>query len=296
MDTVDSLRQFLEQALPAHRAEWGTSDSFEAKSAWQRTLQTERWVAPSWPVEAGGRGVDVTTALACSEVLAEHGAPEIAGIFGVLNVGPTLGQWGTAEQKEHLPRILEGAEIWCQGFSEPEAGSDLAGLQTHARVDGDDFVVNGQKIWTSHGMRADFIQLLVRTDRDAPKHRGISTLLVPLNLPGIERRPIRQINGDAEFAEIYFTDVRVPCSSLLGPLNEGWKVTMTTLEHERTSLLSYASQLQREVDRLIDTCRATSESAPPPRCARRRDCSAVCREPCPCSDRTAVCRVDPRVR
>lgn len=252
MSNVAELRAFLESALASHRQEWAESTSFEARLAWQRTLQAQRWVAPNWPTEAGGRGLDVSAALDCSVLLADLGAPEIAGIFGVLNVGPTILRWGTDEQKAHLPRILEGSELWCQGFSEPGAGSDLAGLQTTARLEGDEFIIDGQKVWTSQGLRADYIQLLVRTDRDAPKHRGISALLVPLNSPGIDRRPIRQINGDAEFAEVFFDGVRVPRESLLGPLNGGWKVTMTTLDHERTALVGYVARQRHQVEGMIE--------------------------------------------
>ncbi|MFE9096755.1 acyl-CoA dehydrogenase family protein [Streptomyces sp. NPDC007264] len=248
---ADELAAFLRRALPQHRSRWGDDTGFEAKLAWQRLLNTERWVAPSWPVEHGGRGLDVATSLECAEVLAASGAPGIAGVFGVLNVGPTLVQWGNAAQQAHLPKILDGTEIWCQGFSEPDAGSDLAALQTRAELHGDEFVIDGQKIWTSHGMRADHIQLLVRTDRTVGKHQGISVLLVPLTAEGVERRPIRQINGEAEFAEIYFSGVRVPRDALLGPLNQGWNVTMTTLGHERAGLVNYASQLEREVEEVI---------------------------------------------
>ncbi|TQM11220.1 acyl-CoA dehydrogenase family protein [Pseudonocardia kunmingensis] len=256
MSVINELRGFLEEHLPPFRAQWGDAPTFEGRLAWQATLQTGRWVAPQWAEEHGGRGLDVVTALACTEVLAEHGAPSTAGIFGVANVGPTIAQWGTPEQREHLPRILEGSELWCQGFSEPGAGSDLAGLQTRAVRDGDDLVVNGQKIWTSDGTRAHFMQLLVRTDSTAPKHKGISCLLVPLDTPGIERRPIRQITGESEFAEVFFTDARVPLTNLLGPLHEGWRVTMTTLGHERSGVVSYASAVQREIEATVERLRA----------------------------------------
>ena len=261
MSVIDELRDFLDEHLPPFRAQWGAHPPFEGRLAWQRTMQTGRWVAPQWAEERGGRGLDVVTALACTEVLAEYRAPSTAGIFGVANVGPTIAQWGTPEQREHLPRILEGSELWCQGFSEPGAGSDLAGLQTRAVLDGDHFVVNGQKIWTSDGMRAHFMQLLVRTDPAAPKHRGISVLLVPLDTPGIERRPIRQITGESEFAEVFFTDVRVPVTNLLGPLNEGWKVTMTTLGHERSGVVSHASAVQREVEATVESYRVDRTGA-----------------------------------
>jgi len=251
VSVTDELRQFLERHLPLFRSEWGDDPDFDGRLAWQRILQTERWVAPQWAPEHGGRGLDAVTALACSEMLSEYGAPATAGIFGVANVGPTIAAWGNDEQKAHLPAILDGTELWCQGFSEPGTGSDLAGLQTRAVLDGDEFVIDGQKIWTSDGMRADYMQLLVRTDASVRKHDGISALLVPLDSPGIERNPIRQITGESEFAEVFFAGVRVPQSALLGPLNRGWQVTMTTLGHERSGVVSQASKVQREVEELV---------------------------------------------
>ncbi|MCX5240375.1 acyl-CoA dehydrogenase family protein [Streptomyces prunicolor] len=255
MTATDELRHYLDAHLPAFRERWGEQPEFDGKLAWQRILQKGRWVAPQWAEEFGGRGLDVVEALACSEVLAEYGAPGTAGIYGVANVGPTIAQWGTEEQRCHLPAILDGSEIWCQGFSEPGTGSDLAGLQTRAVLDGDEFVIDGQKIWTSDGVRASHMQLLVRTDPDAPKHKGISALLIPLDTPGVERHPIRQITGESDFAEVYFTGARVPVSSLLGPLNQGWGVTMTTLGHERSGVVTYASQVQRQVEAVVDSLR-----------------------------------------
>ncbi|MGX7681747.1 acyl-CoA dehydrogenase family protein [Jatrophihabitans sp. DSM 45814] len=248
---AQELAEFLAENLPDWRARWNGEDSFEAALDWQRIMQTGQWVAPEWSVENGGRGLDVLSALACAAVLAENHVPRTAGIFGVKNVGPTIAAYGTPEQREHLPRILRGDEIWCQGFSEPGTGSDLAGLQTRAELDGDEFVINGQKVWTSSGMRADHMELLVRTDRDAPKHKGISALLIELDTPGIERRPIRQITGGSEFAEVFFTDVRVPRSSLLGPMNGGWGVTMTTLSFERSGVVAFAKDIEQEVEALV---------------------------------------------
>lgn len=253
MNVTDELRRFLDDHLPVFQAEWGDDPPFEARLAWQGILQTGRWVAPQWSEEYGGRGLDVVTALACSEILAEYGAPSTAGIYGVANVGPTIAQWGSEEQRSHLTGILEGTEIWCQGFSEPGTGSDLAGLQTRAVLDGDEFVIDGQKIWTSDGARADYMQLLVRTDPSAPKHKGISALLIPLDTPGVERNPITQITGDSDFAEVFFTGVRVPRSCLLGPINQGWQVTMTTLGHERSGVVTHASKVQREVEELVES-------------------------------------------
>ncbi|MGE9809637.1 acyl-CoA dehydrogenase family protein [Janibacter sp. G1551] len=255
MTVTDELHQFLDEHLPPFREKWGADPSFEGRLEWQGILQQGRWVAPQWAEEHGGRGLDVITALACSEVLADHGAPATAGIFGVANVGPTIAQWGTDEQKRSLVPILEGTELWCQGFSEPGTGSDLAGLRTRAVLDGDELVIDGQKIWTSDGHRAHHMQLLVRTDPAAPKHKGISAVLVPLDTPGIEIRPITQITGEADFAEVFFTGVRVPRTALLGPLNEGWKVTMTTLGHERSGVVTHASAIVREIEETVDSLR-----------------------------------------
>lgn len=255
MSATDELRSFLDEHLPAFRQKHGDDPSFEARREWQSIMQGGRWVAPTWAEEHGGRGMDVLTALECSEVLAEYNAPAVAGIFGVANVGPTIAHYGTDDQKRHLVPILDASELWCQGFSEPGTGSDLAGLRTRAVLDGDEFVIDGQKIWTSDGMRADFMELLVRTDPDAPKHRGISALLIPMDLSGIERRPITQITGGSDFAEVFFSGVRVPKSSLLGPLDEGWGVTMTTLSHERTGVVSAASGAVRAIASLVDEVR-----------------------------------------
>src|SRR5258706_6663011 len=200
------LQAFLDAELPAHRERWGRADppSFAQRLAFQRLLARGGWAAPGWPVGHGGRGLSVRERLACDAVLAEAGAPMPLGVLGLANVGPALIEFGTARQRESLPRILDGTEIWCQGFSEPGAGSDLASLRTSARLvrDGTDehFVVNGQKVWTSNGMEATHCMLLVRTDPGARKHLGLSMLLVPMDTPGVERRPIRMISGDQEFA------------------------------------------------------------------------------------------------
>jgi alkylation response protein AidB-like acyl-CoA dehydrogenase len=245
------LRAYLDSIVPGYRERWGRDTSFEASLAWQKLLAAGGWAAPSWPEWAGGRALGVLDRVACDAELARVDAPMMAGVLGLQNVGPALIMFGTEEQQASLPRILTGDEIWCQGFSEPGAGSDLAGLSTRAVVDGDDFVVNGQKVWTSQGMEGTHMMLLVRTDPDVPKHKGISVLTVRLDSPGVERRPLRQLTGESEFAEVFFTDVRVPRSALLGPLNEGWRVTMATLGYERTGIINLASALQRDVESLV---------------------------------------------
>jgi alkylation response protein AidB-like acyl-CoA dehydrogenase len=252
------LRACLAEIVPRFRAMWGDAPSgFDAEMAWQRELAAVGWAAPSWPEWAGGRGLGVVDRVACDAELAAVDAPMLAGVLGVNNVGPALIMFGTESQQQTLPRILAGEELWCQGFSEPGAGSDLAALATRASVDEDGFVVNGQKVWTSSGTHGTHIMTLVRTDPDAPKHKGISVLLVPMDSPGVEVRPLRQITGEAEFAEVFFTDVRVPRSALLGPLNEGWHVTMSTLGYERTGIINLASALQREVESLVARTRVT---------------------------------------
>jgi alkylation response protein AidB-like acyl-CoA dehydrogenase len=222
----------------------GPDATFDEAMAAQRWLAGVGWAAPGWPVEHGGRGLGVGDRIACDIEFSTAGVPLPAGVLGLANVGPALMEFGTPEQRASLPRILDGSEIWCQGFSEPGAGSDLAGLRTRARLDGDEFVIDGQKVWTSHGMWATHCMLLARTDPDAPKHQGISVLLVPMDTPGIDRRPIRMISGDSEFAEVFLTDVRVPRTALMGPLHGGWGVTMRTLVHERTGVLTRAAALE----------------------------------------------------
>ncbi|HVV08080.1 acyl-CoA dehydrogenase [Amycolatopsis sp.] len=245
------LAAHVERLLPAHREKWGSDDSFTARLDWQRTLHAVGWIAPQWPTEFGGRGLGIVDQVACDRVLAEHRAPDLAGVLGVNNVAPTLMRYGTPEQQRYLHGIQSGETVWCQGFSEPGSGSDLASLRTRAVLDGDEFVINGQKIWTSEGMEADYCLLLVRTDPDAKPHKGISALLVPLDTPGITRRPITQITGEGGFAELFFDDVRVPKDALLGPLNEGWTVTMTTLGFERAGVIMMASRLEQTVYDLV---------------------------------------------
>jgi alkylation response protein AidB-like acyl-CoA dehydrogenase len=239
------LREFLRSAWPEFHRHWPDTDSFAARLAWQRILHRDGWVAPGWPVEHGGRALSVAEQAACDAELAAVGAPIVAGVLGVANVGPAIAVHGRSDQHESLPRILSGDEIWCQGFSEPDAGSDLAALRTRAVPAGGSFVVTGQKVWTSHGLDATHCQLLVRTG--GPGHAGISCLLVPLSTPGITRRPIRQMDGGAEFAELHFDEVLVPKTALLGPLHEGWKVAMTTLAYERTGVITRAARLEADV-------------------------------------------------
>lgn len=209
---------------------------WERQKAWHKKLHEGGWIGIWWPKEYGGRGASVIEQAIFNEELARLGASSGVNMSGVTLLGPTLMHWGTEEQKQrYLPTILPADELWCQGYSEPGSGSDLASLQTRAVEDGDHFVVNGQKVWTSWAQHADWIFLLVRTDPSAPKHQGISYLLVDMKTPGVTVRPLVQINGDSEFNEVFFEDVRVPKKNLVGEINRGWMVAVTTLMFERAA-------------------------------------------------------------
>ena len=201
---------------------------------WPSKLFAGGWICATWPVEYGGKGLTTMQGVVLAEEFARAKAPLRADFFGDTLVGPTILQWGTEEQKqEFLPAILKGETSWCQGFSEPNSGSDLASLKTSAVLDGDEWVINGQKVWTTQGHYADYCFLLTRTDPDAPKHKGISYLLVPMKQPGVEVRGITQPDGTAEFCEVFFTDARCPKDNVVGGVNNGWKVANSTLAFER---------------------------------------------------------------
>jgi alkylation response protein AidB-like acyl-CoA dehydrogenase len=224
---------------------------------WNRILADARYAAIAWPEEYGGRGAGVMEQVVFAEEMHRSGAPGTLNPLGLSNIAPAIIAHGTEEQKRTLlPRMLRGDDIWCQGFSEPDAGSDLASLKTAAVRDGDVYVVNGQKTWNTLGHLANWCELLVRTDPDVPKHRGISCLLVDMSLPGIEVRPLVTIAGDREFNEVFFTDVRVPVTSLLGPENEGWRVAMTTLAYERGTVANLHLSLRSKIARLLDEAKA----------------------------------------
>jgi alkylation response protein AidB-like acyl-CoA dehydrogenase len=213
----------------------GGQDDWSARVRWHKKLNEGGWVAVHWPKEYGGRGATVMQRLIFREELTRLGLGEPGLGMGIGLLGPTLMHWGNDEQKSrHLPAILKGEEFWCQGYSEPGAGSDLASINTRAEEQGDDFIVNGQKVWTSVAQFADWIFLLVRTDPDAPKHKGISYLLVDMRSPGITVRPLVQMTGGRGFNEVFFEDVRVPKKNLVGEKNNGWQVAITTLMFERS--------------------------------------------------------------
>jgi alkylation response protein AidB-like acyl-CoA dehydrogenase len=220
---------------------------------WSRQLYDAGYAGLTWPKEYGGAGAPYSHQAILLEEAARAETPEHIGLIGIGMAGPTIIAHGTAEQKgRFLPKILSGEEVWCQGFSEPGSGSDLASLKTKATLDGDHFVVNGQKVWSSFAHFADFCLLLVRTDPAAPKHKGLSYLLADMHAEGVEVRPLRQITGEPEFNEIFFTDVRVPMANVLGQANDGWRVAMTTLLHERGTLgVALTARLEVAVRKLI---------------------------------------------
>jgi alkylation response protein AidB-like acyl-CoA dehydrogenase len=237
------VRGWLEANLPddlrgrAFAASRAGRDEVKKLRAWQKRMCEAGYVGLDWPREFGGRGATIVEMVILYQEMARAESPQLVNRGGVSMLGPTLMKHGTpAQQQRHLVKILTADELWCQGFSEPNAGSDLANLQTRAGRDGDHFVVNGQKVWTSMAHVADWCFLLVRTDPGAAKHKGISFLLVDMKTPGITVRPLRQITGEAEFNEVFFDNVRVPAENLVGKLNEGWSVAITTLAYERDLL------------------------------------------------------------
>ncbi len=209
---------------------------FDKRMAWHKQLYQAGWIGLAWPKEYGGQGAELMEQIIYNEEYAHARAPILPGYVGLGLAGPTIAQWGSEEQKQDfLPRILQGELVWCQGYSEPGSGSDLASLQTRAVEDGDEFVVNGQKVWTSGAQYADWMVLLARTDPEAPKHKGISYFLLDMKTPGVSVRPLVLLNGHSHFNEVFFEDVRIPKANLLGPKNEGWKVAITTLMFERSA-------------------------------------------------------------
>jgi alkylation response protein AidB-like acyl-CoA dehydrogenase len=240
-------------------------EAFERSRAWDQTVADAGYGTISWPAEYGGRGASVFEQLVYAEESSRAKAPLPINIIGLNNIAPAIMTYGTDDQRKVLlPRMRRAEDIWCQGMSEPEAGSDLASLRTRAVRDGDDFVVSGQKVWTSLGHRADWCQLFVRTNPDAPKHRGISCLIVDMATPGIEARPLVALNGAADFAEVFFDDVRVPATNLLGPLDGGWGVATTTLSHERAGAARLYAELEVQLATLVEDLFGGSDGEPIP--------------------------------
>jgi alkylation response protein AidB-like acyl-CoA dehydrogenase len=242
------VRTWLADNLDAPPAFSSMDDEVAWGREWQGRLARDRWVGIHWPYEYGGRGAPPVQVAIFNAEYARAGAPQPVNRVGINLAGPTLLAHGTDEQKARwLPSILTAEEIWCQLFSEPEAGSDLASLRTTATPVGDGWVLNGQKVWTSYAQYARWGICLARTDVDAPKHRGISFLVVDMDAPGIEVRPLVQITGEAEFNEVFFDEVFVPSSHLVGGLNQGWAVASTTLAHERGTAFPFKEQVVHEV-------------------------------------------------
>ena len=224
-------------------------------SDWRQKLAANGLLAPAWPAKYGGGGMSELEQVILAEEFQKAAAPTGGGndAFSIAMVGNTILQWGTEEQKDHfLPRIISGEDVWCQGYSEPNAGSDLAGLGCKAILDGDEWVINGQKIWTSAGQTANWIFVLCRTDSDAPKHRGISFLLCPMDQPGVDVRPIQMLSGDSDFNETFFDDARTAKENVVGEVNGGWAVAMTLLGYERGEAAATMPLVFRaEFDKLV---------------------------------------------
>jgi alkylation response protein AidB-like acyl-CoA dehydrogenase len=265
------VRAWLEANVPddlrgrAFASSRAAVDEVRRLRAWQKTMWQAGYVGLSWPKEFGGRAASLSAQIILFQEMARAESPQFVNRGGLSMLGPTLMKYGTpAQQKNHLQNILTADELWCQGFSEPNAGSDLANLQTRGVLDGDHFVVNGQKVWTSMAHVADWCFLLVRTDPDAPKHKGISFLLVDMKTPGITVRPLRQLTGEAEFNEVFFDNVRVPRDNLVGKLHEGWAVAITTLAYER-DLLTFIRHiaLRNALHRLVRLVRERGRGGDP---------------------------------
>jgi alkylation response protein AidB-like acyl-CoA dehydrogenase len=254
----EKVQAFLAEKLPSGWDGIGQlegDDVMAFVTQWRATLHEAGYLAPGWPVAYGGAGLSALEQVILAEEFTRAGVPTGGpnDVFGIQMLGNTLLQWGTEEQKAYyLPRILSGADTWCQGYSEPNAGSDLANLGLRAELDGDQWVLNGQKIWTSAGHLADHIFTLARTDPDAPKHKGISFLLVDMRQPGVEVRPIRMITGESEFNEVFYTDATCPKDHVVGGVNNGWAVAMTLLGYERgEAAATVPIRYQAELDRLL---------------------------------------------
>ena len=264
----DELRAWLAANVPKdwdERREDSLEVRFEYLRSWQRKLYEGGWAGISWPKEFGGRGASLMQQVIFWQEMALAGAPPMANVLGLGLIGPTIIAFGTeAQKKRYLRKILSAEEIWCQGFSEPNAGSDLANLQTEARLHGGHYVVNGQKVWTSYGWAGDWCELVVRTDPGAPKHKGLTVLLLDMKSPGVEIRPLRQMTGENEFNELFFRDVRIPVENVVGKVNQGWDVAIGTLMHERGT---FGAGLQiiykRNMDRLIDLSRTLHKNGRP---------------------------------
>ncbi len=260
------IQTFLKENLPEG---WKGIGALEREAGhefsldWRQKLAANGLLAPAWPKEYGGGGLSELEQVILAEEFTKAGAPTGSGndAFSIQMVGNTILQWGTPEQKDHfLPRIISGEDVWCQGYSEPDAGSDLGGLGCRAVLDGDEWIINGQKIWTSAGQLANWIFVLTRTDPDAPKHRGISFMLCPMDQEGVEVRPIKMLSGDADFNETFFTDARTAKENVIGEVNGGWGVAMTLLGYERGEAAATTPiAFRAEWDKLAELAKETGK-------------------------------------
>lgn len=255
----EECRDWLQSNIPAGKRPLDAADAIDFDKAWQRRLFDAGWAGINWPVDYGGRGLSIVQQVIWLEEYAEARAPWIGANFvGINHGGPTLILNASEEQKAcHLPQILKGEAIWCQGFSEPGAGSDLAGIKTRGRIEGDELVVNGSKIWTSFAHVADWQELVLRTEEGSQRHAGLSWVICDMHAPGITVRPIRKMSGQTEFAEVFYDDVRIPLTYVVGGLGNGWKVAMSTLSFERgTGFIADQVKQGHEIAELVAAARA----------------------------------------
>jgi alkylation response protein AidB-like acyl-CoA dehydrogenase len=267
----DEFRAWLEVNIPEGwsgvdvREPESSQDRFVFLRAWQKKMADAGWVGIHWPKEYGGRGASIIQQTIFVEEMARSSAPPLINVLGLSLLGPTLIAYGTPEQKKRfLANILNADEIWCQGYSEPNAGSDLAALRTEAVLDGDHFIVNGQKTWTSFGHHADWCFAVVRTDPEAPKHKGLTYMLIDMHAPGVDVRPLKQMTGESEFNEVFFENVKVPVDNVVGKVNSGWEIALATLMFERGTLgASLQVAFKRQLDRLVELSRSIKRNGKP---------------------------------
>jgi alkylation response protein AidB-like acyl-CoA dehydrogenase len=267
----DEVRGWLAEHLTGEFAALGgrggpaDEEGWDTRVKWAKLLGADRWIGLSWPEEYGGRAANLAQQIIYSEEYARANAPASVSFFGEGLFAPTLIQFGTEEQKRRfLPPIQTCDELWCQGFSEPNAGSDLANIQTRASLDGDEWVISGQKVWTTLAHRADWCFVVCRTDPESKSHHGLSYLLCPMDQPGVEVRPLRQMTGSAEFNEVFFDGARTSRDNVLGPVGEGWKVAMATLGFERgTAFMSQQLSFEQEVAQLFDVAHKNGAASDP---------------------------------
>ena len=254
------VRQWLADNLPEKRPE-----TLEERRAWHQKLYEAGFIGMGFPKRYGGQEARPMEQAIVGEELARANAPASLNGLAISIVAPTLIHHGTEEQKErYVQKILSAEEIWCQLYSEPNSGSDLASLQCRAEIDGDEFVINGQKIWTSGAYQSDYGLMLARTDRNAPKHQGISNIIIDMHQPGVEVRPLKQISGSSEFCEVFFSDVRRNADNLIGEMNAGWHIAQTTLGYERGgNTLSRVARMQEQFERLVEVCKTLERDGKP---------------------------------